>query len=343
MADMKDIVKLAVDLYHGTPEKYSVSDANETLRAALIEANNGSTKMDYRAIRDGKCSGLFAIIEEILNNTVIEGLTGNEFFMNYVDYRNLALGDENLFEVDDDLLFEVAKVADGTQGIRRQRLEGGTEISIKTDMYMIRIYEELNRVLSGRVDFNQMISKVGDSFQRDILNKIFSAWTAAITPTAVTGGSALGGPTYFPVAGSYSESAMLDLIDHVEAASGKSATIVGTKKALRNLNESIQSETAKDELHAMGYYGKFFGTNCIMLPQRHKVGSTDFLLPNNVLMVVAGDSKPIKFVYEGDPIIIPGDPLTNADLTQEYVYGQKYGVGLVVAGGQGIGAYTISD
>ena len=40
-------------------------------------------------------------------------------------------------------------------------------------------------------------------------------------------------------------------------------------------------------------------------------------------------------------IIIPGDPLTNADLTQEYVYGQKYGIGLVLSGGQSLGAYTM--
>ena len=114
MADMNDIVKLGIDLYHGTPEQYSVRDGNETLREALIAANNGSTKLNYRDIRDGKCMGLFAILQEILDNTVIEGLTGNEFFMNYVDYRNLALGDQNLFLVDDDLLFQVAKVADGT-------------------------------------------------------------------------------------------------------------------------------------------------------------------------------------------------------------------------------------
>ena len=78
------------------------------------------------------------------------------------------------------------------------------------------------------------------------------------------------------------------------------------------------------------------------MPQRHKVGTTEFVLADNVLNVVAADDKPIKFVYEGDPLVIPGDPLQNADLTQEYVYGQKYGAGIVLAGGNsGIGRYTI--
>ena len=39
-----------------------------------------------------------------------------------------------------------------------------------------------------------------------------------------------------------------------------------------------------------------------------------------------------------------GNPLDNADLTQEYFYGEKYGMGLVFAGGNaGIGRYEISD
>lgn len=91
----------------------------------------------------------------------------------------------------------------------------------------------------------------------------------------------------------------------------------------------------------MGYYGKWFGTPCVAIPQRHKVGSTSFLYPNNVLTVVAGDSKPIKFVYEGDSLILPGDPTQNADLTQEYFLSQKWGTGIVLSGKQGLGVYTM--
>lgn len=76
MDDMKNIVKLAVDSYNNRVEKYSNNQAQDVLRQALIEANNGSTTLDYRAIRDGKCQGLFALVEEILSNTVVEGLQG---------------------------------------------------------------------------------------------------------------------------------------------------------------------------------------------------------------------------------------------------------------------------
>lgn len=76
MADMKDIVKLAVDASRGTVENYSMKQSQDVLRQALIDANNGKTTLNYKDIRDGKCSGLFSIIEEILDNTIIEGLQG---------------------------------------------------------------------------------------------------------------------------------------------------------------------------------------------------------------------------------------------------------------------------
>lgn len=76
MTDMKDIIKVAVDAYHGNVERYSVGQSQEVLQKALVEANGGSTKLDYRKIRDGECRGLFTLIEQILSRTVVEGLQG---------------------------------------------------------------------------------------------------------------------------------------------------------------------------------------------------------------------------------------------------------------------------
>ena len=62
-----------------------------------------------------------------------------------------------------------------------------------------------------------------------------------------------------------------------------------------------------------------------------------------ILTIVAGDDKPLKVVYEGDPVVIMGDPLQNADLTQEYLYAEKYGMGIVLAGGNaGIGRWDFN-
>lgn len=49
--------------------------------------------MSWKDIRDGKCNGLFSIIEVLVNRISEEGLKGDELFMNMIEDRNLALGD----------------------------------------------------------------------------------------------------------------------------------------------------------------------------------------------------------------------------------------------------------
>lgn len=337
MAEMNEIVRLAVDAYHGTQTKYSVGESMDTLHQALVAANNGSTILNYKDIRDGKCVGLFTLIEEILSRTVVEGLEASDYFNSLVEYRNVALGDKNLFYVEDSNLFTVADAADGTQGIRRQRLGGMSETSIPTSFKVVKIYEELNRVLSGQVDFNRFIQKVSESFQKKILDDIYSLWISATADD-------FGGTTYFPAAGAYDEDTLLDLISHVEAAAnGRPATIIGTKKAIRNLAPAIQGNDSESDIYNLGYYGKFYGTPVVALPQRHKDNSTDFVFSDNLLTVIAGDDRPIKFIYEGQSTVLMGDPMQNMDLTQTYMYGEKYGLGIVLAGGNaGIGRYEMT-
>jgi hypothetical protein len=337
MAEMNEIVRLAVDAYHGTQTKYSVGESMDTLHQALVAANNGSTILNYKDIRDGKCVGLFTLIEEILSRTVVEGLQASDYFNSLVEYRNVALGDKNLFYVEDSNLFTVADAADGTQGIRRQRLGGMSETSIPTSFKVVKIYEELNRVLSGQVDFNRFIQKVSESFQKKILDDIYSLWISATADD-------FGGTTYFPAAGAYDEDTLLDLISHVEAAAnGRPATIIGTKKAIRNLAPAIQGNDSESDIYNLGYFGKFYGTPVVALPQRHKDNSTDFVFSDNLLTVIAGDDRPIKFVNEGQSTVLMGDPMQNMDLTQTYMYGEKYGLGIVLAGGNaGIGRYEMT-
>lgn len=334
MANMNDIVKLALDLHNNKVEKYSNDEGKKALLAALIEANNGKNYLDYRMIRDGQCAGLFSIVETIIRETVEADLANDAYFNSIVEYRNIALGDKNEFVLEDVTLFAVADTADGTQGVRRQRLTGEKVISIPTVVKTVRIYEELSRVLSGRVDFEAMIAKVSASFREQLLNDIYSVWVNATT-------AELGGATY-DVAGGYNEQALLTLIAHVEAAAGgKPATIIATKLAARKLVPTVQGEVAMTDVYKLGYYGMFNGTPVVCVPNRHKVGTTQFVISDSIITVVAGDAKPIKVVREGDPLIIPGNPVNNADLTQEYFVADRWGVGLALNTNNGIGRYEV--
>lgn len=336
MADYNDIVRLAVDAYHGNPTKYSVSESMDVLRQALIDANGGSTKLDYKAIRDGKCNGLFTIVEEILSRTIVDGFTGDEFFNKLVDFRNVALGDKNEFVVEDSNLFVVSDAAEGTQGIRRQRLGGQSVTTIPTFFKVVRIYEEISRILSGQVDFNKFIQAVSESFKKKAYDDIYALWSNA---TAAD----FGGGNYYNAGGNYNEDTLIDIISHVEAAAGgKPATILGTKKALRNLVPAFMGVDSGNDLYREGYFTSFYGSPVIAIPQRYVTGTTTLAYSDKVITVIAGDERPIKFVYEGDSTVLLGDPMNNRDFTQEYLYGEKYGLGIVLAGGNaGIGRYEI--
>ena len=334
MADMKDIVKIGVDLYKGTVQQYSTDEANETLRKALVEANGGSTKMDPRAIRDGKCSAVFSIIEQIIDKAVPEALAKSDFFNNFGDYRNVALGDRALFRVNDANLFTVDEVANGTQAVRRQRLLGEVDTPIKTTMKMVRIYEEMDRVLAGRVDFNHLIDLVVKSFDQKILDDVYTAFNTIVS----------GNPYAPAAAGTYNEATLLGIIEHVEAAAGgQTATLIGTKTALRPLIAGIQGTDGKNIVDNQGYVGKFYGCPVIAIPQRHVPGTTNFVFDDKVINIVAGagaDDKPVKFVYEGSPLVIYREPKENFDLTYEYLMGIRYGSAVVTSGNNGIGRYT---
>lgn len=332
---MNELVKLALDAHKGSVQKYSVSEAQETLRQALIEANGGSTKIDIRAIRDGKCNEAFALVEAIIKESVPEGLAQNELFNALVDYHNIAEGDDIVFEIESSDLFFVDEVAKGTQGIRRQRLENVKEVPVPTRVHAVRIYEELSRLLAGRADFNQLIDRVDASVQQKILTEIYDLWEAAT-------GSDLGGAEYVTAsAGSYSDAALLTMIEHVEAAAGgKTATIIGTKAALRPLATSgITFDPIKDSLYNNGYIGKFYGSPVICLPQRHQIGSNSFVYNDKQLTIVATDEKPIKCVMKGDPLMIQRDPSQNMDLTQEFFLAEEWGTAIAIAANTGIGRY----
>lgn len=332
MAIDSNLVKLAVDGYKGhVAGNYSVGDTQEALRKALVDANGGSTKLDIKAIRDGKCNQVFAIVEELVNVIHEEGLKGDEFFMNMVEDRNMALGDSNKFHIERECLFAVADIAEGTQGVRRQRIEAGQDITVNTQLRAIKIYEELNRVLAGRIDFNKFVDLVGKSFTKQELDASYDAFVGMFKK--------LKAP--YTETGSFDEDKLLDLIDHVEASTGETAVIVGTRKALRKIKTAVVSDSAKEEMYAMGHFGRFNGTELVAVKQRHKSGSDDFILDDNVLYVFAGDTKPIKRVTEGDVTMLMGTPMTNADMSQEFLMMKRTGIAVIFD--RDFGVYNLSE
>lgn len=331
--DKVNVIKLASDMIQNkvSANFADASKNSEALREALIEANGGSTSINIKTFHRG--NQLFEIIEEIIPLIVHEGLTGNEFFFNLVDYRNIALGDDIDFWTEDKTEFVVADASYGVSGIRRQRLGKMEKYNADTKLKIIKVYEELKRLMAGRTDFNVFINEAGKAMIKQILNDTQTAFKSISSTTrGLTS-------TYVPT-GTYTEDALLDLVQHVEASTEGVATIIGTKKALRKVSTAVVSDEAKTDLYNTGFYGKFNGTNMVFIPQRHVVGTDTFLMDDNKIYVFAGNDKPIKVVNVGTGLMSANDPLQSADFTQNYLYGQEFGIGL--AFNEHIGVMSLS-
>ena len=334
----KEIVKLALDtMRNSVSGNFSAKEGSEALRQAFIEMNGGSDKLTVKSFRDHP--QLFQLIEEVMPIMIQEGLRGDELAFNMVDYRNLAEGDQNRFWTEDNSDLIVAKIADGSTSIRRQRLNAGQYINIDTEMHAIKVYEELNRMLAGRVDFNTLVDRLTRSYTRDMRNQILAAFEGVTATT--TGLNA----TYVKT-GTFSAATLRELIDHVEASTGEKATILGTKAGLGKIVDSdanagaLTAASAKEDLYNLGYFGKFYATPMVSMRQVHKPGTDAFAINDNKIYVMAGNDKPIKFVREGEGLMVATDAFSNADLTQEYLYGEKYGIGVIF--NQKMGIYTLA-
>lgn len=329
-----EVLKIMIDAVKGVNmENYSKGETSEAIRNALIEMNGGSKKLNLKNFYRG--SQLYALVQELIPAIIDEGFKDEDTLFNLVDYRNIADGDEEEFYVEGNSYFLVADAAAGIRGVRRQRIDKSETVTVKTSVKVVRIYEELNRLLSGKVSFDKFVENVAKSFKQKILADAYKA-ISEMSQTTV------GLDANYVVAGTGSgdEDALIDLIQHVEAATGKEARIYGTKAALRKVSTAVVSDEAKRDLYEMGYYGKFNGTEMICMRQVHKVGTSVFALDDSKLYIIAGDDKPVKIVNEGEGLLYEGDATANNDLTQEYVYGQTFGVGVVCA--EKMGVFTLA-
>ena len=330
--ERKDLVRMAVDLHNKTPQgNYSLDEMNDILKKAVFgkdyESYIENGKFDiYRATRDGKID--YALIEQIITEGTKRTLEASSPLLGYIDWQNYAEGDAGEFEiVNNNEKFYISRIAEGTQGLRRQRLFGGQKVTITPVLHGVKIYEELRRIASGRADFGHMIDVAIKSFAEARVMEAYKATKAVFDNIS---------DTKYYKSGTFSEETMVNLIDFIEAKTGLKASIIGSKQAVRKITgvRGNDSNTAKEQMFAMGYYGQFYTTPIYVL--NNVLDDNDnFLLPND-LYVIAGDEKFLKGVEEGTTLIIPGNPLNNADLSQEWLMAQRYAVEALVASKNGV-------
>ncbi len=319
-----DLVKLAIDTYSNRVVNYSKEEANESLRKAFMELNGGSDKIDRKSFRRNK-NEIFEIIEETLVNLVSEGLENQ--FDDFAEFRNLALGDKNEFHIPNEDLFPVSVTADGNGNVRRQRIGSDRTITVDTTTYTVKIYEEFNRFLAGRIDWVDMVNRVARSFNVKIKNDIYNAIYNSFSDLNATYG----------ISAAYDEATLTELAQHVEAATDSDVIVFGTKAALAKVAPSTVSDKMRDEKNNTGFYGVVNGIELREVKQSHKIGTDDFAIDDNFLLVIPTiEDRMVKVVNEGDAFMIENQGGQNADLSMEYLYGMKFGVSVIPAAKYGI-------
>jgi len=310
---MNEISKLAVDLYKGQLTQYSKDDANDVLRQALVDLNGGSDKITPKTFR--KHPELFEILEEALDVLIVEGITDQ--FDQFVEEVVLDWGDTKVFTIEEKRLFDVAVVSDGNNDIRRDRLDSG-EVTVRTQTYAVGIYEELHRLLAGRVDWVKLVDNVAKSYNNKIKTEIYNA--------VYNSYDALKAP--YKVSGTLTDEELREVIAHVEASTGMEAMILGTKTALAKIQGST-ADSLKENRANFGYIGHFEGTDMIEVKQAHKAGTDEFAIANDFLIISPKTpDKMVKLVLEGDSLITE-DTDGRKDMRYEYTFIKKAGFAVI--------------
>lgn len=330
------VVKLILDYKHNAVKgDFSKSDSREVIRQALIEANGGSEKLNLRALRDGGSNGLFAILEQMIDASAAEGLQGDEFVNDMVDSQTVTEGDSVDFIVEANSTLVVSDISRGSLGIRRQRLPEKTSVNLKAIPHAVKIYDELARIMAGKVDITALSDAIDKAVVQYLRNEIYGAFadvTAADT-----------GALYYPTAGTYDEDSLLELIEFVSAANdGAKCMLVCTLAGARKLVTATVSEAAKQSVYDNGYALNWNGVPITIVPQRFAAGGASFIFDDDKIYVMAqgAENKPIKQVLGGESYVFAGNPTDKNDLTQEITAIINSGVAIVV--GNKFGVYEIS-
>lgn len=327
--------KLCYDLNHGNEifeyddetgfaRAISKHDANKAIRKVLMEVAEiteddlKSTKTWQRKLSKHE-DEIFELIEEDIEFKVETGLRENDWFQDYIEYRNIKLGDDEEFWIKDNTgLFVVAKISGDHHDLTMQHLNAATPMRVHTNKYGIKVGKDIDLIILGRVDFTEWTDKVAQSFAYFILETAFTevyASTAKVTPE-----------TQFNKTGTLSPStkAKFDqLIEDVATANNSDVVILGTKTALKQINALADvnwiSASQKESVAMTGRLGAYEGTVLVEVPQRFALGDTTRpLLSNDKLLIFPVTQEPFVKVLDKGEVRIVERGENYADLADDF-------------------------
>ena len=317
----------------------TIKEANSKITAMfkkIIGCDEKSTKAEIRKAIKKNQQVLFDLIEEVVPNLLQSGWQDNPFFNEFVEIRNIDIGDQNVFYTEDETILTVSKVSGNHWDLDRQRLGKGTTFSVTTSWYGIAVYSEYERLLTGLEDFATFVTKLYEAVDKYVNESIYEAFLSAAEQ--LPGGA--GGAGQWVKTGDLSamtKDTFMTLIEDVQMATGMDVVIMGTKSALAKLdgmrNIDWVSSEMKNERHTTGRLGYFEGIRLAEIKQGFKLNDTTQRLVDDkqLFIMPVGSNKFVKVVNEGQPEMRQvQDNVTAQDMTYNFTYMFKMGVGVQI-------------
>ena len=330
------MIALGIDTYTGDVGNYVAKDVDtsagsmdDVMRERFAKEILHDEKFNYRVYRKYK-NDIFEILETVLDQTLPEGWSENEFFNRFVETIRVDLGDKNEFYAEDNGNFIVSKFSGNHWDTIRERMDMGKSFAVETSWWEVHFYNEFERFMKNIDSWTKLMDKARKSFLQAFQNAVYAAFAdmADMAPEGFVGHGALSTDT--------ERDNLLELIEKVETANGVKPVLVGTGAALRKLQKNIDEnwipESAKEERKRNGVISSWEGYDLMPIPQVFKQGTFDFALSTTKILIVATNAKPIKFVFEGDSRLKEtNDNRDNMDMTLEGQIQVKAGLAAVTS------------
>ena len=296
--NMTSLVKLGIDAVNRIPvTDFSEGDRNEAMRGKFLEIM-GTEKFDPMAY-DAHKYEVFQVIKEVIQQTIADGEGAMSAFYNqFVEERNIAWGDSQTFEIENDAYLTVGKVSGNNWDLDRQRVDKGASIPVATDAYYVKVFEYFKRFMTGRMSFEDLVGKVDVAIKKFKDDAVAEAFVSATK----------GLPSKFVYTGAYNQTEIQRVLDYVSGANdGEVITLVGTKGALNKLQGITVgnlSDAQKAEYNSKGFVREWNGYVCAELPTVLKANSIEeFAFNNTDIYVLPSNVRPVKVVNEGSVLV----------------------------------------
>lgn len=314
----------------------------------IFGVNENSSKRELKRAYREHGREFFDIIEEVVDVVISNGFKDNEFFNDFVDYRNLALGDAYEFYSEDDVILAISEIGVSHHDFYLQRLGKGQATTIPYKRYGAAVGADINLYMIGREDWATLCNAIAKAFAIQIQQEIYGQLLTAANaiPASIRSGFVGTGALSATTKDDFDE-----IISNVQTANESEVVILGTKTALKKLNAlsdvTWRAASLKEDVSHSGRMGDYEGTVLMEIPQRF-TSKTDLtpLIDNTKLWILPASQtdKFIKMVDVGeteiDEITEKGEEHGRIDDIMKYEVQRSYGIATML--GRYFGQWTLT-